>query len=365
MDADAVDHGLAVAAAIIGAEVADHRLDAGIDVGAVEGDDAGFGEGLHVGDRGGAVDGAMAAGELPAAADDARDSVVGREVETLHQGAHSGFGSGTAVVAAWEKRRRPRRLILSRDGQFGSGQAISASLVIQSFGCVGRCLAASSGSTEASRIDRDALSRRQMQHLAAKLEMVADRGAAIELGAGWRDDLDAEVVELEMIVRRAPAIAVPSPAAPCDRGGVMSNGTGGLRPPLPASGLAHACSKCNRFPSPSTASCAVDDVCFAVAKGAIVGLIGPNGAGKTTTFNLIAGTLGPTSGSIRIDGRAVEHRGRASPRSPPASRAPSRSAKPFGEMSVLGKRPRRGAGPGTGERLLAEPPRPAAAVRSA
>ena len=34
--------------------------------------------------------------------------------------------------------------------QFGSGQAISASVVIQSFASVGRCLAGSSGSTEAS-----------------------------------------------------------------------------------------------------------------------------------------------------------------------------------------------------------------------
>ena len=35
-------------------------------------------------------------------------------------------------------------------GQFGSGQAISASVDIQSFGCVGRCFAARSGSTAAS-----------------------------------------------------------------------------------------------------------------------------------------------------------------------------------------------------------------------
>ena len=55
-------------------------LDAGIDVGAVEGGDAGIGEGGHVAERRRrASTGAMAAGELPAAADDARDVVAGRE----------------------------------------------------------------------------------------------------------------------------------------------------------------------------------------------------------------------------------------------------------------------------------------------
>ena len=44
---------------------------------------------------------------------------------------------------------------------------------------------------------------------------------------------------------------------------------------------------------------------FYVDEGEIVGLIGPNGAGKTTIFNLISGTMKPTSGEIRFKGEDI------------------------------------------------------------
>src|SRR6202030_2118408 len=50
---------------------------------------------------------------------------------------------------------------------------------------------------------------------------------------------------------------------------------------------------------------AVNQVSFEVRQGEILGLIGPNGSGKSTTFNLIAGTLRPSSGSIRFDGEDI------------------------------------------------------------
>jgi branched-chain amino acid transport system ATP-binding protein len=50
---------------------------------------------------------------------------------------------------------------------------------------------------------------------------------------------------------------------------------------------------------------AVNQVAFDVREGEILGLIGPNGSGKSTTFNLIAGNLRPSSGSIRLDGRQI------------------------------------------------------------
>jgi ABC-2 type transport system ATP-binding protein len=45
---------------------------------------------------------------------------------------------------------------------------------------------------------------------------------------------------------------------------------------------------------------AVDDVSFEVGRGEVVGFLGPNGAGKTTTLRVLAGVLGPTSGSVSV-----------------------------------------------------------------
>jgi len=50
---------------------------------------------------------------------------------------------------------------------------------------------------------------------------------------------------------------------------------------------------------------AVRDVSFEVKPKEIVALIGPNGAGKTTCFNLIAGALAPTSGSVDFNGETI------------------------------------------------------------
>ncbi|GAC1046225.1 ABC transporter ATP-binding protein [Rhizobium sp. No.120] len=50
---------------------------------------------------------------------------------------------------------------------------------------------------------------------------------------------------------------------------------------------------------------AVNDVSFHVRQGEILGLIGPNGAGKTTMFDLLAGSVAPSSGEIVLNGTAV------------------------------------------------------------
>ncbi|MBA7568239.1 Lipopolysaccharide export system ATP-binding protein LptB [subsurface metagenome] len=50
---------------------------------------------------------------------------------------------------------------------------------------------------------------------------------------------------------------------------------------------------------------AVDDNTFTVEKGIRLGIIGPNGAGKTTTFNMIAGSLKPSAGTIEFEGKKI------------------------------------------------------------
>ncbi|OPY98443.1 ABC transporter ATP-binding protein [Bradyrhizobium sacchari] len=50
---------------------------------------------------------------------------------------------------------------------------------------------------------------------------------------------------------------------------------------------------------------AVDNVSFRLKGEGITALVGPNGAGKTTCFNLIAGALPPTQGSIRFGGEII------------------------------------------------------------
>jgi len=50
---------------------------------------------------------------------------------------------------------------------------------------------------------------------------------------------------------------------------------------------------------------AVAGISFALHPGSLTGLLGGNGAGKTTTIAMIMGLVTPTSGSIRVLGRAM------------------------------------------------------------
>ena len=48
---------------------------------------------------------------------------------------------------------------------------------------------------------------------------------------------------------------------------------------------------------------ALRDVSFAVEKGRTVGVVGPNGSGKSSLLGLVSGTITPTRGSVRTEGR--------------------------------------------------------------
>mgnify|MGYP000163756346 CR=1 FL=1 len=75
---------------------------------------------------------------------------------------------------------------------------------------------------------------------------------------------------------------------------------------------------------------AVKDVNLNVRRHSIHALIGPNGAGKTTCFNLLSTFLKPTAGSIRFNGRRIEH-------SDPATVADSGLVRSFQISAVFGQ----------------------------
>ena len=51
---------------------------------------------------------------------------------------------------------------------------------------------------------------------------------------------------------------------------------------------------------------AVSNCSLKIKKGSITGIIGPNGSGKTTLFNLIAGNLESSQGTVLFDNEDIE-----------------------------------------------------------
>jgi NitT/TauT family transport system ATP-binding protein len=48
------------------------------------------------------------------------------------------------------------------------------------------------------------------------------------------------------------------------------------------------------------------DISFALHAGEILAIVGPSGCGKSTLFNVIAGLLPPTAGSVQVGGKPVD-----------------------------------------------------------
>lgn len=49
----------------------------------------------------------------------------------------------------------------------------------------------------------------------------------------------------------------------------------------------------------------LEDINLDLMQGEVLGVIGPNGAGKTTLFNIIAGVMPPSGGTIRFESRDI------------------------------------------------------------
>lgn len=78
----------------------------------------------------------------------------------------------------------------------------------------------------------------------------------------------------------------------------------------------------------------LDGVTFALAAGEAVGIVGPNGAGKTTLLNVLAGSLRPDEGVVRLRGADVTRAGAASRCRLGIGRS-HQVPRPFGDMTVF------------------------------
>ena len=78
----------------------------------------------------------------------------------------------------------------------------------------------------------------------------------------------------------------------------------------------------------------LDGVDFSVGADDAVGIVGPNGAGKTTLLNVLAGSLRPDAGSVRLGGSEITSKGAATRCRLGVARA-HQVPKPFGGMTVF------------------------------
>lgn len=60
-----------------------------------------------------------------------------------------------------------------------------------------------------------------------------------------------------------------------------------------------------QFDAGTHAVSALENVSFDVRKGAFVSILGPSGCGKSTLFNMIAGLLAPTEGTVSLAGESL------------------------------------------------------------
>ncbi len=91
---------------------------------------------------------------------------------------------------------------------------------------------------------------------------------------------------------------------------------------------------------------AVDGVDLRVGRGELVAVVGPNGAGKSTLLGLLSGWLTPRSGSVELEGKALD-RWPARERARRLALLPQDAAPLYdltvAEVVAMGRHPHRGA----------------------
>ena len=60
------------------------------------------------------------------------------------------------------------------------------------------------------------------------------------------------------------------------------------------------------YQTPTGETVALENITFSMEKGDFFSVVGPSGCGKSTLLSIIAGTLTPTGGRVRINGQTVE-----------------------------------------------------------
>jgi NitT/TauT family transport system ATP-binding protein len=110
--------------------------------------------------------------------------------------------------------------------------------------------------------------------------------------------VNTEVTEAQQAQQEGPMIAEPAePVAPA-----VSPAPGD-----PGTDSAVSIRQLSKsYPTPSGDRLVLDGIDLDVRRGRFVCVVGPSGAGKTTLLRCMAGLLKPTSGSVVVDGTAVE-----------------------------------------------------------